>query len=90
MLRVATRLETIAAAEHVVPFVIDRGDGTADCGFAASRWVIETLQWANGLDEPYRGRVRGLLFGYSAFAIQDFEQRQSIRSFTWSPGQDAN
>ena len=76
--RVVTRLETVANGV-AIPFAIDRGDGTADCGFAANRWVVETFQWVLGdVPQPHFNRVLGLLLGYSASAIQDYEQRQSI------------
>ena len=81
MLRVATRLETVCG-NSAVPFVIAVGNGTAECGFAASKWVVETLDWiTKKTEDPYRSRLLGLLLGYSTSAIQDFEQKQSIRWF---------
>ena len=90
MLRVATRLETVCHGK-AVPFVIDRGDGNAECGFAANKWVVETFRWnTEEVQEPYRSRVLGLLLGYSASAVQEFEQKQSIRWFTQSPERATN
>ena len=78
MLRISTRLEKNSSGTTAIPFVLNRGDGV-DCGFAGSKWVVETLRWSSELKEPYRSRVVGLLLGYSVTAIEDFHQRQSIR-----------
>ena len=78
MQRMVTRLETVANGTAIA-FVVDRGDGTADCGFAANKWIIETFQWVlKDVPPPHSSRILGLLLGYSASAIHDFEQRQSI------------
>ena len=83
---VATRLETASLGTSAIPFVIDREEGVCDCGFAAERWVVELFKWiSTATGEPMRSRLTGLLLGYSAAAIRDFEQRQSIREFTLSP-----
>ena len=86
MLRVATRLETLSANTSSVSFVIDRGNGFADCGFAAHIWVVETFRWIGeqANNSPYRSRILGLLLGYSATAIQNFEQQKNVRWFTLS------
>ena len=84
MLRISTRLEKISSGTRSIPFAIDRGD-RVDCGFAGSKWVVETLRWSSDLTEPHRSRVLGLLLGYSVTAIEDFHQRQSIRWFKTSP-----
>lgn len=90
MLRVATRLETLGV-EGVVPFVIDRGDGVAECGFAADQWVVETFQWMQkNIKKPYYSRILGLLLGYSASAIHNYEQKQSVRGFTALALQESN
>lgn len=78
LLRVSTRLEKVSYGTTVIPFVINHDDGVA-CGFAGSKWVVETLRWSSELTEPYRSRVVGLLLGYSVTAIENFHQRQSIR-----------
>src|SRR5437667_1474184 len=74
MLRAATRLEALADT-RVVPFVLDRGDGVAECGFAAASWVLDLYRWlalANPATLPpqHRERVIGLLLGYSVDAIR--------------------
>jgi hypothetical protein len=88
-LRVATRLEAIGVETGlpIVPFVVENGDGTADCGYAAAGWVVDLLRWASSNDVPkvQRMRVVGLLLGYSAEAIAIFEERAPRRIFT-SPG----
>ena len=78
MQKVVTRLGTVSHG-LAIPFVIDRGDGTAECGFAMNRWVVETLDWVfKEVSPPHSHRIVGLLLGYSAPAIENFEQRQSI------------
>ena len=86
MLRVATRLETLAGA--AIPFVIDCGDGTADCGYAAASWVVDLYRWIMSAPTPeiQRRRTVGLLLGYNADAIAKFEDRASKRCFI-SPAQ---
>ncbi len=44
-------------------------------GYAQHQWAIDCLEWAEGLENPDRLRVMGLLFGYSSSAIQEFERR---------------
>ena len=81
MLEVATRIETLAE-KNVTPFVLDRGDGMADVGYAAAPWVADTFRWASReAASPHANRVIGILLGYSADAIADFESQQSIRWF---------
>lgn len=60
-----------------VAFVIDRGDGMADYGYAASGWAADLYRWAwtPGVPTIQRERVHGLLFGYSPDAIERFEAR---------------
>jgi hypothetical protein len=86
MLRVATSLEA-AAIPGAIPFVVDRKDGFADFGFAAKRWALDLYRWAvvekeNAVPDEHRHRVLGLLLGYSAEAIEAFEQERSGRLFT--------
>jgi hypothetical protein len=82
MLRAATRLEMVA--EDCIPFVIDHGDGTASCGYAASAWAIDLYRWLRTSDTvptPQRDQVMGLLLGYSAEAVARFVQSRSGRLF---------
>jgi len=83
MLQVATKLEALAEAP-AIPFVIDNGDGMADCGYASAAWVIDLFRWVGKakLPETHLRRVIGLLLGYSVDAIARFEERQSKRLFS--------
>lgn len=88
MLRMATRLEA-QAAPGAIPFVVDRGDGWADLGFAASGWVLDLYSWLSKesqdtVPEPQRSRILGLLLGYSTEAVRLFEDGRSGRLFTTS------
>ncbi len=88
MLRTATKLEGLSVP-GAIAFVIDRGDGRADYGFSAMRWAIDLLRWTNSDAVPLvqRHRVLGLLLGYSADAIREFEEQASGRVFSFgSPG----
>ena len=79
MQRVYTRLEiTSYGFDKVIPFVIERNDGTAVCGFAARKWVVDTFEWIDKAPEPYRDRIRGLLLGYSVQEIATFDEYQSV------------
>jgi len=84
MLRVTTQLEN-AACPNSIPFVLDRGDGFADFGFAASSWALDLFQWVTRADSriPTRQkhRIRGLLLGYGVEAIHAFEERSCGRLF---------
>lgn len=58
-----------------IPFVIDRGDDVADCGFAAKKWAIDLYRYAiREAPDRQRHRIIGLLLGYSAQAIHDFDE----------------
>jgi hypothetical protein len=86
MLRVATRLEA-QSSPGAIPFVVDRGDGRADFGFAAAGWVLDLYSWLSkdtqdAVPEPQRSRILGLLLGYSTEAIRLFEDGRSGRLFT--------
>ncbi len=83
MLRISTRLESLAGL-GVVAFVIDRGDGTADFGYACSGWVLDLYRWS--VSEPaipsdHRSQIIGLMLGYSAEAIRRFTEENSGRLF---------
>jgi hypothetical protein len=61
-------------------FVLDRGDGFADYGYAAASWALDLYTWAirsteadNAMTVSQRHRIIGLLLGYSISAISDFE-----------------
>ncbi len=84
-LAIASTLEQVAEP-RTIPFVIDRGDGFVDFGFASKRWVIELYRWAvtekeNAVPDVHRHRILGLLLGYSADAIDAFEEERSGRLF---------
>ena len=66
-----------AYSPGAVPFVIPHGDGMADCGYAASGWVADLYRWTLSAVVPMvqRERIHGLLFGYSAEAVERFETR---------------
>ena len=87
LLRVASRLEIISVYNRVIPFVIKRADGIADCGFASEQWVVDLYEWlVQSADVPniQEHRIRGLLLGYSADAIRDHDARGCGRRFTLS------
>ena len=44
MLKIATRIEA-AASPNVIPFVVERKDGFAEYGYAASAWVLDLYKW---------------------------------------------
>lgn len=82
LLRVATRIECHADV-GAIPWVIDHGDGVASCGYASERWVLDLYEWAvkGPVPEEQRERIIGLLLGYSAAAIREFEAHGSGRRF---------
>jgi hypothetical protein len=57
----------------------DRGDGTVEYGYAAAQWAIDLYCWVvnekadDVVPSHQRHRIIGLLLGYSAAAISDFE-----------------
>ncbi len=81
MLKIATKLESLSAT-GAIPFVIERGD-TADYGYAASPWVLDLYRWAlsDAVPELNRHRILGLLCGYNAEAIRQFEEKRTGRVF---------
>ncbi len=54
-----------------IAFVIPRsGEKTADAGFAARGWIVETFKWINeNAPQKHHKRLMGLLLGYSVDAI---------------------
>ena len=89
MLHVATWIES-SADSGSIPFVIDRHDGTADYGFAASKWVIDLYYWmlrgrADGsIPDEHFHRMLGLLLGYGVAAIRDHKEEAPVRLFALS------
>src|SRR6202035_5527134 len=74
MLRAMTELGA-ANFPGSIPFVVDRGDGNADCGFSANKWAIDLYRYAvREAPEQQRHRIIGLLLGYSAQAIQEHDE----------------
>jgi hypothetical protein len=84
LLRLATQVEG-AGQSGAVPFVIDNGDGTADCGYATAAWALDLYRWAKcgaaGVPPHQADRIIGLLCAYSAEAIRRFEEEGSGRLF---------
>jgi hypothetical protein len=86
MLRTATRIETLSVP-GAIPFVCDCKNGVAEYGFAAEPWTVDLFEWlmtadVNAVPAEHRHRVLGLLLGYSAPAIRDFESQAAGRRFT--------
>jgi hypothetical protein len=84
MLRAATRIEAFADPA-VIPFVVDRGDGVADCGVAGAAWALDLYRWviaSDALPPVQRERIIGLLLGYSADAVRLYEDRMPGRFFS--------
>lgn len=89
MLQVSTRLETLAEP-GTVPFVIERGDGQAEYGYASAKWVVDLYRWLGNADisalpDRERNLIAGLLFGYSVDAIRQFDEAASGRCFHLPP-----
>ncbi len=84
MLRVTTQLEN-AAKSGAIAFVLDRGDGFADFGYASSSWALDLFRWVtradSGIPSCQVHRIRGLLLGYGVEAIRSFEERSNGRLF---------
>jgi hypothetical protein len=92
MLQAASKLETISVNMRVVPFVVARRDGFADCGFAAAKWVVDLYTWvvqSKTVPKRHLHRIRGLLLSYSAEAIRTHDERGSGRRFTSSPERES-
>jgi hypothetical protein len=96
MLEASSRLRFASVGADVIPFVVPRRDGWADCGYAASRWVVDLYEWlvsANSVPKEHEHRIRGLLLGYGPDAIREHDERGSGRRFTLpgvEPGQPAS
>ena len=75
MLRVATKLGLITE-KGVVRFVLPIQDGRAHFGVAAARWAVDLYRYALFDAAPQqKHRIIGLLLGYSADAIGDYEEQ---------------
>lgn len=86
MLKMATQIEA-SASRNVIPFMIERKDGFAEYGYAASAWVLDLYRWlttsnADIISPKQRDRILGLLCGYSVEAIRTFEERNDGRFFS--------
>ena len=80
--QVTGRIERCAESRNVIPFVFSDPSGFAWVGYAASKWVFYTFQWAvETLKEPYYSRVLGLLLGYSPLEIAKHDAQQPVRKF---------
>ena len=82
MLRASTRLGTAAMRFDALPFVIDFGEGRADCGYATAKWVIDLYEATWRDRSPFRHQITGLLLGYSPSAIARHEENGTSRRFT--------
>jgi hypothetical protein len=85
MTRVQTTLGRLSCA-GAIPFVVDRGDGVADAGYAAAGWAVDLFSCAvreeqDAIPTRHRDRVLGLLLGYSPTSIRDFEEQKGGRLF---------
>jgi hypothetical protein len=81
ILRIHTILEA-CACDTVLAFVVDRGDGIADAGYAAAPWVIDLYRWLitdNAVPEVHQHRIIGLLLGYSPTSIKENEEWMRYR-----------
>ena len=78
-----------AAAEGgAMPFVLDRGDGSAECGYAGAPWVHDLYRWAvqqadDTVPRDQRHRIIGLLLGYSVEAVSKFEASKPFPVVTY-------
>ena len=79
--QVESRLRIVACTHgNVIPFVVVRGDGVADCGFAAAKWAVDLYEWLMqnpDVPDAHSEAITGLLLGYSPAAIRDHLDRNS-------------
>jgi len=59
-----------ADGERAIPFVLPTGTA----GYASHGWVVDLLAWADDAPRKHRDRIFGLLLGYGADAIRQFEE----------------
>ena len=86
MLSVASQVE-VCAVQGAIPFVVNRGDGIADYGYAAAQWALDLYQWVvcapvAHVPRRYAHHILGLLLGYSSDAIREFDENSTSRRFT--------
>lgn len=79
-----------SAIQGAIPFVVDRGNGIAEYGYAGASWVIDLYQWVVTADSAtlptsHRHRILGLLWGYSVEAIRGDEEQASGQRFAGPP-----
>lgn len=83
-----TRLKILAGGT-AIPYVVPaRCPGRAAYGYASEAWSIDLLAWALSDECPdtQRGRVIGLLLGYSPDEIRRHDQMGcGEQMVTWSP-----
>jgi hypothetical protein len=83
MLAIVTTLEA-QADESSLPFVVEHGSGSASFGYAAAGWVVELYRWLvtdKEIPQEHRGRILGLLLGYSAAAVGRFDDHAAGRRY---------
>ena len=86
MLSVASQVE-VCAVQGAIPFVVNRGDGIADYGYAAAQWALDLYQWVvcspvAHVPRRYAHHILGLSLGYSSDAIREFDENSTSRRFT--------
>lgn len=61
-----------------IPFVIDKGEGRADYGYAAHKWVVDLFEKLGHAHSPIpdkdRNCIIGLLLGHSPEAISKYAE----------------
>ena len=67
-----------AITSNALSFMLEVEDGCYHYGYVQSPWILDLYKWINSNPEPYRGMVRGLLFGYSPSEIGHFVTRQNL------------
>jgi hypothetical protein len=66
------------SGQDTIPFVVDKGDGIAMCGYASERWVVDLYRWTAANAPPdIAAMVTGLLLGYSPEAVRRYLDRGS-------------
>ncbi len=82
MLKTITQLESVCSG-RAIPFIIDRGDGIAEYGYASHPWVISLYKLALAanpeISKKQRGYIIGLLLGYSPEVISHFGEQSEYR-----------
>ena len=88
MLRAYNKLQFMefgtGCGHEPIPAVMERkgSEPSADVGFAAHSWVVDTLKWASdNAPQPHLNRILGLLLGYSPAAISALDESESGKLF---------